>query len=484
MMPEEEHDRENWEEVNDKNDRISREEPKESWLLAGAWVPEFGEHSLLKWMTDHVKKICCIAAVCVVCLCVLKVGDGEGSSSEEKENARDSAREKPTQKTLNITIIDGFPPESELEVHIIGESGWNTGEESDSIFSRMTNIVNTNRDDVWLIQADGSTAKEEGIAIWLNTAKFFVPDGGSRGFGIPNFITEIYGDGEWEARRELDEENLIGDDCEDFNEGIDATLRLVNAGETLREEDQTAWWDVDYALYTEADTGEELMFVYIDITRVTLSQGEVWGWDAAQYRIDAAVESLWQLLEEPVNDKGEVWMQQIMDDSVADENAIAHFVEEYGVQIVIPRGADTEVEWNCHREESFYYDYLVWQGETEKYTVTLAVPIMGKKDEGHYMASRIRKEASDKETCNHILSGMMQTFQGVPYLHVVKKGESLARIAEKYSGAQSNYVQMRLYDESNGSMIDFDDPDQIYPGQKVSVPFMKEYDGRDVKNLD
>lgn len=357
MMSEEEHDRENWEEVNDRNDRISREEQEESWLLAGAWAPEFGEHSLLKWMMDHVKKICCIAAVCVLCLCVMKVGDGEEGSYEEKKNvveefieeffadelieaeayiqktgytqttkgnAGDSVREELTQKTPNITIIDEFPPESELEVRIIGESGWNTEEESDSIFSQMTNIVNTEGDAVWLIQTDGSAAKEEGIAIWLNTAKFFVPDGGSRGFGIPNFITEIYGDGEWEARRELDEENLIGDDCEDFNEGIDATrqlvaegylndeitrlldrfpeirpyereytLRLVNAGETLREEDQTAWWDVDYALYTEADTGEKLMLVYIDITRVTLSQGEVWGWDAAQYRIDAAVESLW-----------------------------------------------------------------------------------------------------------------------------------------------------------------------------------------------
>ena len=534
-------DMDNKEEVKEKNDQISREEPEESWLLAGAWTPEFGEHSLLQWMTDHVKRICCIIAMCAVCLCVMKVGDGEASSSEEKGNdveeliddfieayiqktggtqstkgdAGDSVREEQTRKTLNITIIDEFPPESELEVRIIGENGRNTEEESDSVFSQMTNIVNIDGDEVWLIQADGSAAKEEGSSIWLNTAMFFVPDGGSRGFGIPNFSTEIYGEGEWEARRELDEKDLIGDDCGEFNDGIDATrqlmaagylndeiarllerfpeirpydreytLRLVNAGETLREEDQTGWWDVDYALYTEADTGEELMLVYIDITRVTLAQGEVWDWDDAQYRIDVAVENLWQLLEDPVNDKGEVWMQQIMGDSVANEDAIVRFVEEYGTQIVIPRGADTEVGWNCHREERYYYDYLVWQGETTDYTVTLAVPIMGKRDEGYYMASRIRKEASDKETCYHILSGMMQTFQGVPYLHVVKEGESLAKIAERYSGVQSNYVQMRLYDEKDGSMIDFDNPDRIYPGQKVSVPFIKEYDGRDVKNLD
>ncbi len=67
--------------------------------------------------------------------------------------------------------------------------------------------------------------------------------------------------------------------------GREYTLRLVNAGTTLRQEDQTSWWDVDYAMYTQADNGEELMLVYIDITRVILSNGEVWDWDDAHYRI-------------------------------------------------------------------------------------------------------------------------------------------------------------------------------------------------------
>ena len=39
---------------------------------------------------------------------------------------------------------------------------------------------------------------------------------------------------------------------------------------------------------------------------------------------------------------------------------------------------------------------------------------------------------------------------------------------------------MRLYDESTGSMTDFDNPDLIYPGQKVSIPYLMWYDGREM----
>ena len=74
----------------------------------------------------------------------------------------------------------------------------------------------------------------------------------------------------------------------------------------------------------------------------------------------------------------------------------------------------------------------------------------------------------------------------VPYLHVVKEGESLSKIAERYAGTQSLYPRMTLYDETSGETEAFDNPDVVYPGQKVTVPSMKEYDGRKcgAENLD
>ena len=363
--------------MENEDDRKSREE--ESWLLAGTWTPEFGEEGTCYKALKYIKGICCILAP----------------------------------KELAITVVDEFPPENELECRMIGENGYEDEEdESDSIFSRRTNLVNTIGANVWFVWEDGKAANEEGIAIHLNTAKFFVPDGGSRCFGAPNFSTEIYGDGEWEKRRELDEINLIGGDDEKFNGGIDATRELVNDGyldekirqllerfpqinpyerkytlelvtacTTDRQTDGTEWWDVDYSLCTEADNGELIRLAYLEIYRVTCIDGEPTGeWWTAEYRIDVNVDAVWQLTEDPADDKGEVWLQQITDGSVASEEAAKAFVEEYGAQIVIPQGANAEVDWKCRREEYFYYDYLVWEGESTGYSVTLAIPMMEKKE--------------------------------------------------------------------------------------------------------
>lgn len=444
-------------------------------------------------ITEKAKKMAGLFGIAALCLCTMTAG------AKETEEHRD----------LHISIIDEFPPESEMELHILEEEQRAREEEKEDLFVRMTNLIDTGFAEMYLVQEDGSVRKDEGISIELNTAKFFVPDGGSRCFGVPNFSTEIYGEGEWERRQELEEIDLVGNDCKDFNSGIDATRELVNAGylneeiskllgrfpeidpyerdytlqlvnakTTLRQEDQTSWWDVDYALYTKADNGEDVMLVYVEIWRVTLAQGEAWDWDDAQYRIDAAVENLWRLMEDPKKDQGEVWLQQIRGNSLSDEAAIKRFVEEQGASLLVPKGADTRVEWEFCRQEEFYYDYLVWKGETVDYEVTLAIPLMEKQQEGYYLASRIRKEAENKSVCEHILSGMMQTFQGVPYLHVVKEGESLSKIAEKYMGTQEGYPRLKRYDDTSGGKVPFENQNLIYPGQKIWMPVCKEYDGR------
>ncbi len=462
-----------------------------------------------------------LVGLTALCLFTLRAGEGKPETEEaertgpvtallegiEESLAEEDSRTKEAEtELLRIQTVDDWPAESELETRVLEEERRDL-RESDSVFVEMTNLIDTGPDTVWLLQQDESVKQQEGIAIQLNTAQFFVPDGGSRCFGVPNFSTELFGEGERETRQSLDEENLIGDDCADFNDGIDATrrlvasgylngeitrlldrfpqidphgreytLRLVNAGTTLRQEDQTSWWDVDYAMYTQADNGEELMLVYIDITRVILSNGEVWDWDDAHYRIDVAVENLWQLMEDPAEDRGEVWLQQIRGDSLADEESIRQFVSEQGTKIVLPQGVDDPITWDCSRQKLFYYDWLVFQGETADYTVALAVPLMEKREEGYYLAGRIRKEATDKTDCRNTFFAMMQTFHGMPYLHVVREGESLSRIAGKYCGTQETYPQIMRYDETSGSTVPFENPDLIYPGQKVVLPSVRKYD--------
>ena len=303
------------------------------------------------------------------------------------------------------------------------------------------------------------------------------------------------------------------DSCVDFNSGIDTvrnlvrkgylneemtdfielflqtiqyeqeyTLRLLDAGETLMESAQDRWWHVEYGLYTKADTGEELMLASVYIYRSILRQGEPQD-DDAMYRIEPSMEGLWQLVEEPAKDMGDVWIQKVEGDSFTGEESIRRFVEERGAAFLLPEGVDITINWNCRRQEEFYYDYLVCQGETMHYEIILAIPLMGKRDEGYYMASVIRKEAEDKEVCHHILSGMMQTLQDEEYLHVVKEGESLCRIAEKYMGNQNCYSLLLLYNETDNKLEPFEDPNLIYPGQKVYVPLSDQYNAEMVQEF-
>ena len=55
---------------------------------------------------------------------------------------------------------------------------------------------------------------------------------------------------------------------------------------------------------------------------------------------------------------------------------------------------------------------------------------------------------------------------------------SLAGIAEKYRWRQSEYPALRRYDDNTGGAVLFDNPDLIYPGEKVWMPSCREYDGR------
>ncbi len=120
---------------------------------------------------------------------------------------------------------------------------------------------------------------------------------------------------------------------------------------------------------------------------------------------------------------------------------------------------------------------LVFQWEIVDYTVVLWVPLMEKLGEGYYLASRIRREAADKTECQDTLAAMMQTFRGVPYLHVVREGESLSGIAEKYCGTEDDASKIRMYDETTGNTTTLT-PDKIRPGQKVTLPRILRYDAR------
>ena len=357
------------------------------------------------------------------------------------------------------------------------------------------NIKDTRTDMISPGQSDGSGTMEEVSTMELNNIVVSVPKGGTRAFGVPVFSTEYYTDGEQEAKDEW--HDVEGAECPEFDEGMDTARRLIRegyfqkpledfllrypelepesrayrliltgGGRTDREEDDTSWWELDYVLVTTAENGETVAVAHIDITRVIQAQGYP-EWRPAAYRIWSAESGYWRLLEDPLSDRGKAWISQVPDMDFSREDAVRAFVEEQGADfdLLLPGGAEREMDWSCRKEEGFWYDYLIWSGTTDTYELTLAIPLMEEGAGGWYMASRIRKEAADKELCRHTLDVMRKTFHEIPYVHIVKQGESLWSIYLEYGNGYPPYRDFGAFVKS----LSLADPDRIYPGQRIAV---------------
>lgn len=462
----------------------------------------------LEIVSSIVKKAAVLAGIAVLCLYTMKVGNEDAESVIPEEDGS---------RVLNISIVDELSPESKQGSHDRDSEKESSKEGTDDLQLRF----DWKTDWVYLIQEDGSTKWADGTSIVMNTARCFMPDSdlddsvgfvsgafkpGSFGLGTLRYSQKLYGEEEWEFVRE---DSSISGLCIECNPGADIARQLIKEGylnemimdfldgfpdirpyertyslrfeeesTKLWKEGRTREWNIEYLLYTKTDNGEELAIASVDVYRTLLFDGEPETWNDARYQISAITENLWQLTADPAADKGQVCLGQVAGDAFANEESVRQFVEEQGAAFLLPEGVDTAVEWDsCRRQEVFYYDYLIWQGETADYEIILAVPLMEKKDEGYYLASRIRKEAEDKASCYYLLSGMIQTLRSDTYLHVVREGESLSKIAKKYMGGQTYYPKLQLYNEDDGTMEDFADPDFIYPGQKVYVPRLMKYGG-------
>lgn len=318
---------------------------------------------------------------------------------------------------------------------------------------------------------------------------FAMPEGGQiiwRGSGVS---VRYIGVREQEIIKELDEKNVVGDYCREFNEGIaktrqliadgflqdvfvkylsefpelqledkELTLELIYAGRTDRMEDNTSWWELDYGLIAELEDGSRLTLASMDITKVFLVQGEENTWDDTYYRIWGYPESMWELLEQPQEDKGETLLTVLPEGTFTDEASIYDYMEQYG--------KERQITWECSRENGFWYDYLIWKGEGGGYQYRVAVPITDEEEGSWIIQAQIKKGAERPEDCWHALSVFMQTFHANPYFYRVKEGDTLYGIAETYLEDGNSYPRL-------AGINRLADPDFIYEGQLIEIPVKK-----------
>lgn len=352
-------------------------------------------------------------------------------------------------------------------------------------------------DEQYVRWEDGNCDLEKVYTCRLNNIWISVPDEAARAFGYPVCAAELLAEGEWETMDEWHDRDKTGVRYDAaFNAGLEETKRLVQEGylqgaveeflrqypELLQEgrsyklqlrsggrrdraEDDTSWWELHYRLVWTAENGEIIPIAWLEIDKTIKAQGYP-VLDDAEYSFYPDKHGIWRLLEDQKTDRGMVWIHQIPEADFSDEEKAKQFFDAQDAAFLLPEGADTACVWSDRVEEGYWYDYLIRQGETADYELTLAVPLMPEGSGGWYLASRIRKEAVGKADCEHALSVMKQTLRTSPYVYTVRKNDTLSGIAQKYMsgyGVESGYWFLA---EINGIA----DPDLIYPGWQITLP--------------
>lgn len=426
------------------------------------------------------RQLSIVFAMLILCGCSQKADSTLSlvDSNQQAEQQREKENTFP-----EITVIDTLPEVDETVPN----------ELTPLPSSEIINIIGQEEVQQHIRQEDGTFSDEQfsvyNVICHDHDVSFAMPKDGQiiwRGSGVS---VRYIGAREREITRELDEKNVVGDDCREFTESMantrqliaegflqdafekylsnfpelqledkELTLELIYAGRTDRTEDNTSWWELDYSLIAGLEDGSRLTLATMDITRVFLVQGEENTWDDAHYRIWGYPTAMWELLEQPQEDKGETLLTVLPEGTFTDEASVYDYMEQYA--------EEKQITWECSRENGFWYDYLVWEGGGGGYQYRVAVPITDENTGSWLIQAQIKKGADSPEDCWQALSIFMQTFHGNPYFYRVKEGDTLYGIAKTYLGDGDSYPRLA---NING----LENPDFIYAGQLIELPVKK-----------
>lgn len=442
------------------------------------------------------RQLCIAIIVFVLCGCSQRVENAsnfdyksqstgqpeETEVGEETEDGREEAGQTENKFPV-ITVVDELPEVDETVPR----------EPTSLPSSEVINIIGQEKENQRIWQEDGTSYDDEfsvyNVICHDHGVLFAMPKDGQISWMGSGVSVRYTGEREREVLKELDEKNVIGNDCEEFNEGMaktrqliaegflqdefieylskfpelqledkELTLELVYAQRTDRTEDGTSWWELDYSLTTEREDGSRLALATMDITKVFLVQGEENTWDDAQYRIWGYPTAMWELLEQPQEDRGETLLTVLPEGTFTDEASIYDYMEQFA--------EEREISWECSRGSSFWYDYLIWKGKGSGYQYQVAVPITDEDTGSWLIQAKIKEGADSPMDCWQALTVFMQTFHANPYSYRVKRGDTLYGISKTYLGDGNSYLRLA---DING----ITDPNLIYVGQLIKIPVKK-----------
>ncbi len=426
----------------------------------------------------------CLAAAPVALFRTMGLGAETGGG---KETDRQAAEQ---QRFETILVRDNGKP--------LWEKTWGE-DDGESVVYQYDYFTEEQR----LQQENGVVCADDVDTMHLNDIWFSVPVGGTRGIGDPVFSSALLTEAQWQARQEWNDRDVTSVQYEkafqrkielaremiregylqDYLAGylqqypeIDPqnrvwTLEYMDGGWTDRPEDGVRWCDLRYRLITTAENGE-----IVAVGRLEIHQNSLVSDHAARTEVSCVMDpvgsGIGRLLSDGSSDGGEIRVGRVHGQNFPDEATARDFVEQRGAALMLPEGADQTVRWKYRPEQGYWYTYLVCEGRSADYDITIAIPLMTGEEDGWYAASRIRKQADNKSACAYALSAVMQTLRITPYVYCVREGDTLTDIGRRYAPDERPHDAVCRIAERNG----IDNPDLIYPGQRLILP--EDYTGK------
>ena len=178
-------------------------------------------------------QICMTVAMTILCGCSQRADsavilyDSIQNTEEQNETGEDEELEETVETKEafpKITVIDTLPAVDE-----------SVPRELTSLpSSEINNIVGQKETNRQIKQEDGTFSYEQfsmyNVICHDHDVSFCMPNGGQIVWSGSGVSVEYIGEREREILRELDDKNVVGDDCREFNEGMAKTRQLILEG--------------------------------------------------------------------------------------------------------------------------------------------------------------------------------------------------------------------------------------------------------------
>lgn len=124
------------------------------------------------------------------------------------------------------------------------------------------------------------------------------------------------------------------------------------------------------------------------------------------------------------------------------------------------------ISWNPDTRKTAYHNFLCAEGETGLRSLSVFMPVMENGEDYHYIILfDIFKDSQRAGSLFSFRNHIMETFVMLPYWYLVQPGDTMKKIAKKYTGSQE-----AMWEISKDPLNKVRNPDRLKVNQRLEIP--------------